>query len=70
MILNIACAILIVLLIGYAILSVFTLFYYAFFKNAKVIEIFFIYSFITVCVAFFIVIVFKMFPSINIEFKI
>lgn len=70
MILNIAFTILIVLLTFYVTLSVFTTVNYIFFKNTRIIELFFISSFITVCIVVIIMIFFIMFPTLNIEFKI
>jgi len=70
MILNIAFTILIVLLIFYITLSVFTIIHYIFFKNTRIIELFFTSSFIAVCSVVIIMIFFIMFPRLNIEFKI
>jgi hypothetical protein len=70
MVLNIACAILIALLALYVTLSVITIVHYIFFKNARIIELFFISSFIAVCIVVIIMIFFIMFPTLNIEFKI
>jgi hypothetical protein len=70
MVLNIACAILIVLGVLYVALSVFTLIHYILFKDAKIIEIFVTCSFLTICIVLLIVIIFSSFPSINLEFTL
>ena len=70
MVLNIACTILIVLLFLYVTLSVFTIVHYIFFKNERIIELFFIASFIEVFIVAIIMIFFIIFPTLNIEFKI
>lgn len=70
MVLNIACAIFIVLLIIYVMFSVFAIYHYISFKNVRILELHLTISFIVVYTVVFIMILFKVFPSINIEFKL
>jgi uncharacterized membrane protein len=70
MILNLAFSILVVLLFLYVVLSLFTIFHYVIFKNTKIIEVFFKFSSISVCLVFIIIIFFTMFKNLNIQFKL